>query len=272
MRFIFRILRKNPNDMPMIQYWKHVVSVQAKVTTAPDGSMRMLMAGEDEPFPGFPRTFSLFGDLSKLKHEIKNQIFNDAWALLQEGKKEEAIKMIKGIVVNGVKVRDDSPLQGITFNKGDDLIERMRYDMLPPEKMVPAVKEVWRVLTIMEKKEPRLKWLKESLTTILQEDDAYRFRFQWLISIFRPRWWNDPIKLFEIALEELKEGEIVGDMKEKQILLKTVLMLILEDEHIKNLFLEFCKLVDWKKLKLSKADKYHFRGKWFKVDLDKFEY
>lgn len=256
LRFIFRVLRRTPNDMPMVKYWKHTVSVQAKVTTAPDGSMRMNMQGEDEPFPGFPRHFALYGNLSKLKHEIKNQIFNDAWAMLHAGKKAEAIQMIKGKVVSGLK----------------EHLEPMRYDMLPPEKMVPAVREIWRVLTIMEKKEPRLRWFKEALTVVIQEDDAYRFRVQWLISIFRPRWWNDPVKLLSIALEELKHAEIVGDMKEKQVLLKTILMLILEDEYIKKLFLEFCSLIDWNKLKLSSADKYHFRGKWFKVDLDKFEY
>ncbi len=272
LRFIFRMLRKNPNDMPMIKYWRHVVAVQAKVTTAPDGSMRMDMAGEDEPFPGFPRSFSLFGELSKLKHEIKNQIFNDAWALLKEGKKVEAIQTVKRLVVNGVKVRDDSPIDSIVFTKGDDLMNRIRYDMLPPEKMVPSVKEIWRVLTLMERKEPRLKWLKETLCLIMQEDDAYRFRLQWIIGIFRPRWWNNPVKLFEIALEELKHAEIVSDMKAKQVLLKTVLMLILEDEYIKKLFFEFCSLIDWNKIKLTQADKYHFRGKWFKVDLDKFEY
>ena len=256
LRFVFRMLKKTPNDMPMVKYWRNTVSVKAKVTTAPDGSLRMIMAGEDEPFPGFPRHFSLFGELSKLKHEIKNQIFNDAWAMLQQGKREEAIEMIKGKVVGGLS----------------EYLEPMRYDMVPPERMVTSVKEIWRVLSIMEKKEPRLRWFKETLTVILQEDDAYRFRFQWLISIFQPRWWNDPAELLSIALEELKHAEIVGDMKEKQNLLKTILMLILEDKYIHSLFIEFCSLVDWKKLKLTPADKYHFRGKWFKVDWDKFEY
>ena len=49
-------------------------------------------------------------------------------------------------------------------------------------------------------------------------------------------------------------------------------MLALEDEKIKELFLKLCKEMNWNKLKLSKADKFHFRGKWFRVDLDKFEY
>ncbi len=253
---IYRLLRKNPNSMPMVKYWKHTVSVQAKVTTAPDGSMMMKMQGEDEPFPGFPRQFALFGDLSKLKHEIKNQIFNDAWALWEVGKEKEAIAMVKGKVVEGLK----------------QYLEPMRYDMLPPEKMVPAVKELWRVLSIMEKKEPRLKWFKEALTLILQEDDAYRFRFQWCINIFRPRWWNDPVKLLDIALEELKHGEIIGDMKERVNLFRVILIMLLKDEHIKSIFFEFCSLLDWDKLKLTRADKYHFRGKWFRVDLDKFEY
>jgi len=77
--------------MPMVKYWKHKDKCSAKITTAEDGSIIMKMEGEDYPFPTFPRGHLLFGYLSKLKHEIKNQIFNNAWGLLEKGISETTI-------------------------------------------------------------------------------------------------------------------------------------------------------------------------------------
>lgn len=243
--------------MPMVQYWKTKDAVSAKVTTNKDGALVMMLEGEKEVFPGFPRGHSLFGTLSKLKHEIKNQIFNESWAKLEAGVSHETvIRDIKGKVVGGLQ----------------EYLELVRYDMIPPEKMVKPVREIWRALSVLERDEPRLRWLKEVLTFIMQEDDAYRFRVQWLISIFRPRWYKNPVKDLQIALEELEVGEVIGDMKERIRLLRRIVMLILEDKQVLDLFYKFCTEVDWDKVKLSRADKYHFRGKYFKCDLMYFEY
>jgi len=75
-----------------------------------------------------------------------------------------------------------------------------------------------------------------------------------------------------MALGELEHAEVIGDMKERQRLLKRILLLIMEDAKIQDLFNKFYKELDWNKVVLSKADKYHFRGKYFKVDWDKFSY
>lgn len=267
------MLRKSPDKMPMVKYWKTQEAVCAKVIKNKDGALVMKMDGEDEIFPGFPRGHSLFGTLSKLKHEIKNQIFNDSyWALDRGESVESVIARIKDLVVQGVKVRDTGMIGDLTFALGEDCLERCRYDMVPPSRMVAPVKELWRVLEKLERKEPRLKWLKEVLTFILQEDDAFRFRVQWIAQILRPRWWKDPIKWLTLALEELENAEIVGDMKLKIALLRQIWLLTLKDEKIMSLYREFIKELDWNKLKLTKADKYHFRAKWFKCDFDKFEY
>lgn len=256
-RRLFKILRKTPNDMPMVRYWKTTDKVAAKVITNKDGALVMKMEGEDEVFPGFPRGHSLYGTLSKLKHEIKNQIFNEAWAMLEEDKpKEEVIGMIKEKMTGGLQ----------------QYVESLRYDMVPYEKMIGPVKELWRVLTLMEKKEPKLKFFKEALTFIMQEDDAYRFRMMWLVQIFRPRWWSNPVKLFRLAMEEIEHAEVVEDMKERERLWRRIMLLALEDPKILSLFKEFCSLVDFNKLKLTRADKYHLRAKWFKCDWMYFEY
>ena len=248
----------------MVKYWKFKESIPAKVTENKNGSLVMVMEGEDEVFPGFPRGHLLFGSLSKIKHEIKNQVFNESWRFLEEGAtNEEVAYYIKK-----------------TFGSLSVLIETGRYDMAPPNKMVTPVRELWRAFTVLEEKykSNNIKVIKEAMTYILHEDDAYRFRLQWIIQIFNPSaWWfkllfRNPIKDFEIALNELEHAEIIGDMKDKIKLLRRILMVFLKDEKISQLFREFCKEVDWNKLKLSKADKYFFRGKYFKVDHDKFEY
>lgn len=264
LRWLFKILKKNPATMPQVKYWKFKESVAAKVTKNKDNSLVMIMDGEDEVFPGFPRGHLLFGSLSKIKHEIKNQIFNESWRLLEEGNSNQ-------------KVSDYIKL---TLDKIAVLLESNKYDMAPANKMVTPVRELWRAFSILEEKykSEKIKTLKETLTYILQEDDAYRFRLQWVIQIFNPSsWWfkllfRDPIKDFEIALNELEHAEIIGDMKDKIKLLRRVLLVFLEDPNVNKLFREFCKEINWNKLKLSKADKYFFRGKYFKVDFILFEY
>ena len=97
-------------------------------------------------------------------------------------------------------------------------------------------------------------------------------RVQWLVTWFGwfAKW--KPVKAFEYALTMLEHGEIIGDMKERQRLLKRVLMLVLKDKRIKELFIKLFREMNWNKVKLTKGDKFHFRGKYFKVDLNKFEY
>lgn len=228
--------------------------VQARVRKETDGTQVMDLEGEKYPIMGYPRSHLLFGPLSKLKHEIKNQIFNDTW----DHDVNYTISHVKSKVTGGL----------------DQYLEAIRYDMVPPERMNRPTRELWRAFSVLEREEPRLKWLKESLCTILQEDDAYRFRVQWLIGIFNPSSWFcfDPVKDLRIGLEEMEHAEVVSDMKERIRLLRTIVLRLLEDPYIKSLFLRLCKEVDWNKLKLSEADKYHFRAKYFKVDLDKFEY
>lgn len=250
--------------MPMVKYWRKEDSVQAKVTTGKDGSLVMFMEGEDYEFPGFPRSHLLYGPLSKLKHEVKNQLFNNSWWKLEEGvPRQEVINNFKRALNNIFAITDS-----------------LKYDMVPPEKMSEGVREIWRAMTVLEKRHnsKRIQMLKKTLTFILSEDDAYRMRLQWIIQIFNPSaWWfkllfRNPVKDFELALKELEIAEVVGDMKERIRLLRRILLLIIEDKRIGQLFNELCKEIDWNKLKLSEADKYHFRAKYFKVDLDKFEY
>ena len=244
----------SPADMPMVSYWKRVSSVGAKVTKAKDGSTIMVMDGEAQPFPTFPRGHILFGHLSKIKHEIKNQIFNETWAKLEAGEDKEEIitqaveKLFTNIVV---------------------LTEQSKHDMLPPSAMTPSVREIHRAWT---KVSPRTHKLRDILCFILQEDDAYRFRVQWLVQWFGWLMKLNPVKSFKFALEMLEHGEVVGDMKERIRLLRRGLLLALEQPEIKSRFVALFKEIDWSKVKLTEADKYHFRGKYFKVDLKYLEY
>lgn len=258
--------------MPMVQYWKkNGGMVAAKVMKSKDGALVMKMEGEKEIFPGFPRGHLLFGTLSKLKHEIKVQIFNESWEKLENGATSfEIARDVKKKIVEGLCITDDKTIP--VGKKGDPIMDYCIMDMVPPEKMVPPVRELWRALTVMEKKEPKLRWFKLALTYILQEDDAYRFRFQWFSSVLTSWIFKRPAERLKVALTELENAEIVGDMKAKQRLLKRVLETLMCDPKIWRLFLEFYHEVDWKKIKLSKADLFHFRGKWFKVDWDLFVY
>ncbi len=249
----------------MVQYWKNGESTRAKLTLSREGHYVMFMEDEKYPFPGHPRGVLLYGPLSPLKHEIKNQIFNFTWYALEEGKSYESI-------LTELKHRVIPTLR--------DLLDKGRLDMVPYEKMVPAVKELWRAFTKVEEKtgSVNVRLIKELICFIFQEDDAYRFRFQWMSKFFNPNsvWRKFTSRKvlddFDLALSMLEEGESIGDMKERQRLLRRVLMFVLKDPAVRSCFDLFIKELDWKKVKLSKADKYFFRAKYFKVDWPKYEY
>jgi len=259
------IKNKYYRSRPTVRYWKTQDSAQAKLTLTDKGHYEMWIDGEDYPFPGWPRGVLLFSSFSKLKHEIKNQIFNDIWKELEEGKGEEEI------------IRR---LKKETLPKIWEIAEKSRFDMLPYERFVPPVKELWRAMTVVEKKtnSKTVKHLKEVLCFILQEDDAYRFRAQWLVKFFNPTsLWRkilkrNPIDDFELALNMLEHAEVIGDMKERIRLLRRVLLFCLKDPNIRTCFDLLVKEMDWNKFKLTKADKYFFRAKYFKVDFPEYGY
>lgn len=252
-RWYFKLINKSPLDFEMVQYWKHKEGVDAKLTRDEKGDVVMYMEGEKYPMPGFPRAHILFGNLSKIKHEIKNQVFNESWRKLEEGiDKKEIIKDIKHTLLVEIP----------------KYMEKSRYDLPPTSAMSPAVREIHRAWTKVSPETPQIR---DYLCLILQEDDSYRWRVSWL-----PQWFGllkiNPIKSFDYALKMLEHGEVVGDMKERARLLRRILMLALEDESIKRKFLAFFKEVNWGKVRLTKGDKYHFRAKYFRVDYKYIEY
>jgi len=254
LRKYYKLIKKSPAKFEMVKYWKTKESVMAKVTRAKDGSLIMKMDGEKYHFPGFPRGHLLFGSLSPLKHQIKNQIFNESWAKLEGGvPREEIIKDIK------------TKLHGSIT----EIAKKSKYDMIPAGGMSPAVREIHRAWT---KVSPETANIRDYLCFILQEDDGYRFRVQWLVTWFGWLKWFNPIKAFDKALAMLEHGEVIGDMKERQRLLRRILMLYLEDPHSRDSFIRLFREIKWRKVKLTKADKYHFRAKYFKCDLDVLEY
>jgi hypothetical protein len=251
----------------MVKYWKTSEAARAKVTIAPEGHYYMFIEGEKYPFPGFPRGAMLVGGsdtvltggtpghslFAQTKHIIKNFIFNASWAKLEAS--EGIIDYIK-----------NDGLDCIGY-----LAEQNKYFMLPETRLVPAVKEIYRAFTVVAKGDKRILALRDILTFILQEDDGYRFRVQWTAK-FIPWLRKMNTKFFVKALTFLEHAEVVGDMREKIVLLRTVLTEVLKDKTINRLFEEFCREVDWKKVKLSKADLYYFRAKFFRADYPQYKY
>ena len=255
LRLLFKILRKNPLSMEMVRYWKYRDTIEPKVTKAEDGSTIMIMRGEKYPIQGFPRQHILHGPLSPLKHWLKNRVFNEAWHALEQGREQD--------VIDETKVK--------LWQVLDEWFTPLKYDLMPPGSMTASVREVHRALTVVAQGNTKILQLRDALTLILQEDDAYRYRLGFVASWFPLIKWN-PIKCFDYSLEALEHAEVVDDMKERMRLLRRILMTLLKDKRIKELFLAFFKECDWKKVKLTKADKYHLRAKYFRADLDKFSY
>ena len=223
----------------------------------------MDIRGEKYPLAGFPRGHILLGPVASLKHHIKNRLFNGTWQLLQEGcAHEDIIGHIKKEVLP--KILEETA--------------RYKTDMLPPKRLCPAVRELHRAMTEVAGEDSNLKLLRDCAVFLLQEDDAYRFRFQWAAPYLNPRtWWR---KLYRAItrkkyslLDELQvvsrfvlNAEVVPDMKGRIVLLATVGTLLLKDPEILSFVNRVFWEINWKKVYLSRADNYFFRGKYYKVD------
>jgi len=253
-KLYYKLIKKSPASMPMVNWWKTQDSVDAKLTKDKRGQTVMIVEGEKYPVKCFPRGAILFGSMSKLKHEIKNQVFNDSWHKLEFGLDNDQI------------IED---IKETLFGSIARLAEGEKYNMMPPEKMSIPVREIHRAWT---KVSPETSQLRDYLCYILQEDDSYLMRVQWLVTWFGMFAKIYPLKAFKKALAMLEHGEVIGDMKERQRLLKRILELVLEDESIKRKFIRLFREINWKKIRLTEGDKYNFRAKFFKCDLDLFDY
>lgn len=236
----------------MVSYWKTQEAVEAKVYVAKEGHLEMQMKGEKYPFPGHPRGTLLFGKLSPLKHWIKNKVFNDVWALLEQDTATQEIQ---------------DYLTQEAYPYVFELAQKAKYDMVPYERLVPPMKELYRALTEAGCSN---EW-RDIIIFIFQEDDAYRWRFQWMVKFF-PRLRKPNLNDLEKGLGMLEHGEVIGDMKERERLIKRVILELLNDPATRNKWSTFLKGANWKKLALSKADKYFFRAKHFKVDYPEDQY
>ena len=244
----------------MVRYAKNENSEVKGMIVRTNEGIKMKLQGEKYLFPGHPRGHILTSDyyytnFSVLKHQIKNKIFNYVWAELEKGTKDDIIiKEIKRVI----------------FEELSPILEESRFDFLPKDKLCIPVKELWRAMSLLEKESSYVKILKEVLCFIFQEDDGYRFRWLWVND--RISWWmrwmgaERLIKDFEKALIYLENAEMIGDMKDKIRLLRRGLILVLKDDNIRNLFIKLFKELNWKKIKTTKADRYYFRGKYFKTD------
>lgn len=242
----------------MVSYWKHGEAQKARIFTADDGSTKMDIYGEKYPFPGYPRGHLLFGSLSPLKHWVKNKIFNDAWYALERAElPQDVIKTMKASWTSDIV----------------PLIEKARIDMVPHEKLCAPVRELDRALRVLEVKYD-VRHFREYITFLMNEDDAYRMRFQLMISYFNPSSLFNIFKKdfrndFDYAFEMLEHAEVIGDMKERVRLWRKGFMLMLDDPQMRKVFDEMCKEVNWNKVALKESDRYFARAKYLKIDIDR---
>lgn len=249
-RWWYKIRGIGPGDMPMVSYWKKKDHVEAKLTEI-DGVQTLVMQGEREPIKGFPRGHLLIpsgeehGDFSVLKHQVK-QVFNRAWEHRDPKKAKEDLK------------------ECLKY------LEPLKYDRIPPKHLALAVREIHRAWT---KVAPGVnsERLRDILVLILQEDDGYRYRVQFM-ALWVPLIRLNPVKILEKALERVEHAEVVDDMKERIRLLRAGILTFLQDPDIKDCFIKFFKEVKWKKIKITESERFHLRSKYFKADMDVLTY
>jgi hypothetical protein len=249
-RWWYKITGMTPAKMPMVSYWKRSDHVEAKLTEV-DGYQMLVMQGEKEPVRGFPRGHLLiphgqqYGEFSVLKHQVK-QVFNRAWEHKDPAEMKKDLGQCLGY------------------------LDPLKYDLLPPGAMNPAVREIHRAWTEVAPGRMSYK-LRDALCLILAEDDGYRYRVMWM-SLWIPLIKWNPVKILGKALERAEHAEVVDDMKERIRLLRHGLLLILKDRGIRARFERFFREIDWGKVRITESERYHLRAKYFKADMDVLEY
>ena len=130
-----------------VQYYKTRKYAKARVTKTKEGALQMELEDEKYPFPGMPRAHILMNSLEQMKESFKEKIFH---AIFEQ-------------------------------------VAKVYPDMMPENNLCSFVKELWRIMTLMEEMETtidmrlRIKNMKKAICFFLQEDDSYRFRLQWAI-------------------------------------------------------------------------------------------
>lgn len=75
------------------------------------------------------------------------------------------------------------------------------------------------------------------------------------------------------VLDEMVEMEVVEDMKERMKLLRNVIVFLAQEDDAYRFRMQyFFENMKKSKIKLSRADKYYARGKYWRVDYKKFDY
>lgn len=81
------------------------------------------------------------------------------------------------------------------------------------------------------------------------------------------------VREIDRVLSKMVEMEVTEDMRDRMRLLRNLLVFIMqEDDGYRFRMQYFLSQVKQSKVKLSKADKYYARGKYWKVDYDRTDY
>ena len=83
---------------------------------------------------------------------------------------------------------------------------------------------------------------------------------------------KDPIGSFSKAMDMLEHAEVTEDMRDRVRLIKKILLELWKDPFYAQFWIDFVQTMDLKKIKMTKADKYFMRAKYFRVDYPYFDY
>lgn len=104
-------------------------------------------------------------------------------------------------------------------------------------------------------------------------DEIEKMATQYGPDMLPPERCAPAIREIHRVLDKMEHMEVTEDMKGRMRLIKKVLTFFLqEDDAYRFRAQYFLSEIDQKKIELSKADKYYARGKYWKVDYDKFDY
>lgn len=232
------------------------ISPLEKVEFPVEGGILTYMQGHPYPYRGFP--YFEFVDKIDLIKKITRAMFSGLYHELKRKNKLSFLSLIPALWIFRSFVRT-----GIyVFYR---IIERFR---MKSSRYSQAIRELHRAFSleapneIEDQRELRIR-IRDLVCMILENDNAYRFRFQDIAEhLDKDKIKTNPIHELDSLLKLMSEREITQDIKDTWKLLRLFISLYLRfDKRLRNIIINGLSEINIEKVKLTPEDKHFCEGR-----------
>lgn len=228
-----------------------------KVDFPYQGGMLSHLEGMSEPFRGFPYAefVDVIDKLKKLGRGLLSGFYHLVW------KKTNKLKLLSLLPAFWMFRK----LLKATLYSTHRVIQRYK---IKPNKHCQCVRELYRVFNLEMEEDTSIESLelkaqiRDILCMILEFDNAYRFRFQDIMTEFdKKNFLKKPLKEFKRLFGLLIEREKVQEVKDTWFLFKMILNYLRFNKQLRKIIVDVFSILNIEELKFTKEDLPYCKGR-----------